>query len=72
MNIASGLAERPDWLTPPEDATPWPICDMCGKEINDDYYYEIGGDIMCESCMISECRHDVDEYIEEHEGSPVD
>ena len=67
-----GLAERPDWLTPDEDDTPYPVCDMCGKRITDDYYYEIGGDILCEDCMISEHRRDTDDYIEEHESSPVD
>ena len=25
-----------------------PCCEYCGKPIQDDYYYEINGDIICE------------------------
>lgn len=26
-------------------------CDYCGKPIQDEYYYEINGDIICEKCL---------------------
>ena len=26
-------------------------CDGCGKAIQDDYYFEVYGDILCEKCM---------------------
>ena len=33
-----------------------PICDKCGEPIQDDYLYDIGGDIYCEDCMKEEFR----------------
>lgn len=28
-----------------------PRCDDCHKPIQDDYYYEVYGEILCEECM---------------------
>ncbi len=28
-----------------------PVCDFCGEAITDDYYYEIGEDIICKACL---------------------
>ena len=28
-----------------------PECEYCGCKIQDDYYYEINGDTICEICM---------------------
>ena len=28
-----------------------PVCDMCGRAIWDDYYYEFGDEIICEDCL---------------------
>lgn len=28
-----------------------PKCDQCGKPIQDEFLYEIGNEILCESCM---------------------
>lgn len=28
-----------------------PTCDYCGEYIQDDYYYEILGDNICEECL---------------------
>lgn len=28
-----------------------PVCDVCGEPIQDDYYYDFGGDIVCEECL---------------------
>lgn len=30
----------------------------CGKHIQDDYYFEIDGEILCEKCMIRRYRRD--------------
>lgn len=32
-----------------------------GKRIQDGYYYRIGGDILCRSCLDDEYRRDVDD-----------
>ena len=37
-----------------------PVCDSCGERIQDGYYYSIGGDILCRSCLDDEYRRDVD------------
>lgn len=36
-----------------------PVCDSCDEPIQDGYYYEIGGRIMCESCVDFFFRRDV-------------
>lgn len=28
-----------------------PVCCCCGNHIQDDYYYDIDGEIYCEKCM---------------------
>ncbi len=30
-----------------------PLCDCCEEPIQDDFYYDIGGEIYCENCMVS-------------------
>lgn len=39
-----------------------PVCEdrKCNKRIQDDYYFEIDGEILCEDCMIRRYRKDVD------------
>ena len=39
-----------------------PVCEdrKCKKRIQDDYYFEIDGEILCEDCMIRRYRKDVD------------
>ena len=41
-----------------------PVCDDCGEAINDDYYYEVDGDILCEECMRHRYRRFTEDYIE--------
>ena len=43
-----------------------PVCDnrKCRRKINDDYYWEIDGDILCEKCMNLRYRKYVEDYIE--------
>lgn len=40
-----------------------PRCHRCGERIDDDYYYEIDGEILCESCMIERHRRNTEDYI---------
>ena len=42
----------------------FPECDYCGEMIQDDYYFDINGDIVCESCLKQEFRKRVEDYIE--------
>ena len=37
-----------------------PVCDFCGKPIQDAHYYEIGSETVCRSCLDMHFRKDVD------------
>ena len=37
-----------------------PECDYCHKPIQDEHYFEINGDVMCERCLVDNFRKDVD------------
>lgn len=41
-----------------------PHCDYCDKPIQDDYLFDIGGDIYCEKCVKKQFRRRVDDYVE--------
>lgn len=41
-----------------------PKCDKCKKRIQDEYLYEIEGQLLCEGCMKDLYRHDTEEYME--------
>jgi hypothetical protein len=43
-----------------------PVCDnrKCRRQINDDYYYEVDGDILCEKCMNLRFRKSVEDFVE--------
>lgn len=36
-----------------------PECDYCGDPIQDDFYYEINGDIICRGCLDRNFRKEV-------------
>ncbi len=40
-----------------------PECVCCGYAIQDDYYYEIQGEILCQSCMEETYQRSTDEYL---------
>lgn len=40
-----------------------PRCDYCNKRINDDYVYDIDGDIICEDCLRKHYRQPIENYI---------
>lgn len=35
-------------------------CDICGKPIQDTYYYEINDEKVCSECLDSEFKKDID------------
>ena len=37
-----------------------PMCDCCGEYIQDDYFYNIGGDILCLDCLNDNYRYNVE------------
>lgn len=37
------------------------VCEYCGRPIQEDYFYEINGDILCEKCLNRNFRKDVTE-----------
>lgn len=41
-----------------------PICDMCGEHIQDDYLFEINGELICEDCLKTYHRKHVEDYME--------
>lgn len=41
-----------------------PVCDYCRHEIQDDFYFEINEEIVCEECLTRHFRKAVDDYIE--------
>lgn len=40
-----------------------PKCDYCNETIQDDFCYEINGDIICEDCLVNNFRKSVEDYI---------
>ena len=39
-----------------------PKCDICGEPIQDEYYYEIGGDLVCRECLDNHFRKETAPY----------
>lgn len=40
-----------------------PECEICGKTIQDDYYYEINDSIICEDCLNENHRKNVEDFV---------
>lgn len=40
-----------------------PQCEKCGKHINDDIYFEIDGEILCESCMHDRYARSTEDWL---------
>jgi ribosomal protein L34E len=43
-----------------------PKCDICGEPIQDDYLYDIYGDIFCEDCLKDKFRKNVEDYTDDN------
>ena len=41
-----------------------PVCVYCNEEIQDDYFYEINDEPVCEECLKEHFRKWTDDYIE--------
>jgi formylmethanofuran dehydrogenase subunit E len=41
-----------------------PKCDYCDNPIQDDYCYEINGDVLCEECLNNHFRKWVEDYVD--------
>lgn len=41
-----------------------PECEYCGHKIQDDFFYLINGEIICEECLNDSFRKRVDDFIE--------
>ena len=39
-----------------------PRCEYCGEPIQDDYLFDVGGDIFCERCMVDSFRRSTEDY----------
>lgn len=37
-----------------------PVCDYCDEPIQDDYFYEINGDVVCQECLDRNFRKEAD------------
>lgn len=48
-----------------EQAEKYPTCDICGNIITDETFYEVSGEILCESCMVDTYRRYTSDYIGE-------
>lgn len=44
-----------------------PICEgyKCGKRIQDEDYYDVDGEILCENCMKKKYRRKTEDFIDE-------
>jgi hypothetical protein len=42
-----------------------PVCEdaKCGKRIQDDYYFKVDGEILCEDCMIRRYRKNTEYFV---------
>lgn len=39
-----------------------PVCDECGKRIQDDMYFDIDGEILCEKCITYKYGRRTEDY----------
>jgi formylmethanofuran dehydrogenase subunit E len=47
-----------------EELKKLPVCDYCNEPIQDDYLFDLEGDIVCESCMNKHFRKHTEDYME--------
>ena len=41
-----------------------PVCSECGEPIQDDFCFEINGELICESCLENNHKKWVEDFIE--------
>ena len=42
----------------------FPICERCRERIQDEDYYDVDGEILCEECMKRKYRRKTEDYYE--------
>lgn len=45
-----------------------PVCEDCGEPIQDEDYYDVDGEILCEECMKRKYRRKTEDYYERECG----
>ncbi len=40
-----------------------PVCDKCNQRINDDIFFDIDGEILCEDCMHDRYARSTEDYL---------
>lgn len=40
-----------------------PLCEKCGRRIDEDNYFEVDGEILCESCMNERYRKRTEDWV---------
>lgn len=43
-----------------------PVCEICGKPIQDENLYLINDEFVCQECLDRDFRKDTDDYVERH------
>ena len=43
-----------------------PQCEVCGEHINDDIYFEIDGEILCEKCMHDRYARSTEDWLNDN------
>ena len=44
-----------------------PVCEDCKKRIQDEHYFDVDGEILCEKCMIHRYRRNTDDLVNAYE-----
>ena len=46
-----------------------PICEnkRCKKVINEEWYYDVDGEILCEECLLARFRRSTEDYVNAYE-----
>jgi formylmethanofuran dehydrogenase subunit E len=44
-----------------------PVCDECKQRINEEDYYDIDGEILCEECMKNRYKRSTEDYANGYE-----
>lgn len=45
-------------------AAMYPVCEYCSRAIQDDYFFVINDESICEECLNQHFRRNTDDYIE--------
>lgn len=40
-----------------------PVCFYCGEPVQEDHYFDINDEVVCQDCLDAHFRKDIDEYF---------